>query len=106
MDFAASELREAAISDEEMTPLPPTAGGAFASGAPDPGPLVDSPVVPKTTDPGSWQPANGAAGNGSDDAELVETEDHQIVGQAAPSTHSTEATPSRPDDDDPPSGHS
>jgi hypothetical protein len=106
VDFAASESREPAIIVEEMAPLPPTVGDAFASGATDSASLVDTPIAAETTDSGSWQPADRTADNGSDDADLVETQDHQAVGQAAPSTHSPEATPSRPDDEDPSSGHS
>jgi hypothetical protein len=106
VDFAANESREAAIGDEEMTLSAPAVGGAFASEATDPGPLVDSPVVAETTDSGSRQPADRAADSGSDDANLMETGDHQAVGQAPPSTHSTESPSARPDDEDPSSGHS
>jgi hypothetical protein len=103
---AANASREEAVNVEEMPPLSPAVSDAFASGTTDPAPLDDSPVVAETTDSGSWQLDDRAAGNGSDDADLAEREEHQAVGQVAPATHSTEATPSRPDDDDPPSGHS
>ena len=107
VDFAASESR--AGSDQRRGDDAIAAGGRAARSHPA-RPILHRwtihPSSAETTDSGSWQPADRAAGNGSDDADLAETEDHQAVGQAAPSTHSTEATPSRPDDDDPSSGHS
>jgi hypothetical protein len=67
---------EAFVADE-TAPVPPAASAAFSSGANDPAPLGDSPVVADVTDARSWQPG-----------------DH------------TESSPSRPDEEDPSSGHS
>jgi hypothetical protein len=105
-NFAASESRQEAILVEEMTPLSPAASGTFSSGATDPTPLGDAPVVVETTDSGSWQPVDRAVGNGSGDPDLAEAEDHQALGHAAPAAHAIESSPSRPDDDDPSSGQS
>jgi len=80
--------------------------GAFTSGATDPGPADDSPIVAETIDAANWRPAAQRADNGSDDADLVETEVAMDAGSVAPVAHVTEFSRSRPDDEDPSSGDS
>jgi hypothetical protein len=72
-----SDSAAAAFTAEETAPVPSAASATLSSGTTDPGSLDDSPVAAETADAGSWQPA-----------------DH------------TESSPSRPDEDDPSSGHS
>jgi hypothetical protein len=86
----------------------PAAGGcgSFSSGATNPSQLDDSPIATETPDSGSRQLADHAAVNRSDDTDLAETEDAMDAGSVAPTTYVTESSPSRPDDDDPSSGHS
>jgi hypothetical protein len=107
-DFPAGDSGAEAIVVKEMAPLSPAASGAFASGATDPGPLVDSPVAAETIDSGSWRPADHAAGNGSSSSDMdsAETEEAEAVEHAAPAARATESSPSGPDDEDPSSGHS
>jgi hypothetical protein len=102
----ATDSDGAANIVEEMAPLPASGSGAFASGAADPGPLDDSPIAAQTTASGSWQFADQAGDNGSEDTDLAETEEAMDAGSVAPAPHVTELSRSRPDDDDPSSGHS
>jgi hypothetical protein len=103
-DLPASDSGEEAI----MAPLSPAVSGAFASGATGPDLLGGSPVAAETTDSGSWRPADHAAGNGSSSSDMdsAEREEAEAVEHAAPAARATESSPSRPDDEDPSSGHS
>jgi hypothetical protein len=91
---------------EEMAPLAAGRTGAFTSGATDPDPRGVSPIRAAAADSGSGRPADHAANNGSDDTDLAETEEAKGAKSVAPVTHMTEPARSRPDDDDPSSGHS
>jgi hypothetical protein len=104
--LAASDSDGKAIMIEEMAPLAAGGSGAFSSGATEPGPLGDSPIAAETIDSESSQPADHAAGNGSDDTHPAEIEVPIDAGFVAPVTRATESSPSRPDDEDPSSGHS
>jgi len=95
-----------AIIVEEMAPLAAGGSGAFSSGATGPGPAGDSPIAAQPTDSGSWQLADQVADNGSDDTDLAETEEAMDAGSVAPVRNLTELSRSRPDDEDPSSGHS
>jgi hypothetical protein len=95
-----------AILVEEMAPLAAGGSGAFSSDANVPGPPGDSPIAAQTIDSGSWQLADHAADNGSDDTDLAETEEAMDAGSVAPVRHFTESSRSRSDDEDPSSGHS
>jgi hypothetical protein len=90
---------------EELGSLPLAASGALSSGATDPGPLSDSPIAVETTDSRTWQPADHPANNGSGDMDLAESEDAENAGHVTPAARSTELTSSRPDEEDPSSGH-
>jgi hypothetical protein len=102
----ASDSDGEAIIVEEMTPRAADSSGAFSSGATDPGLPGDSPITAQTTHSGSWQVADQAADNGSANTDLAETEEAMDAGSVAPATHVTELSRSRPDDEDPSSGHS
>ena len=101
----ATDSIEEAIIVEEMA-LPAAGGSSFLSGATNPSQPDDSPIATETPDSGSWQLADHVADNGSDDTDLVETEEAMDAGSVVPTTYVTESSPSRPDDDDPSSGHS
>ena len=104
--FPASDSDEEAIIVEEMAPLATGSSGAFSSGATDPDPPDDSPIVAETIDGASWRPAAQRADNGSNDTDLAETEEAMDAGSVAPFAHVTESSRSRPDDEDPSSGDS
>jgi hypothetical protein len=102
---ATDSDREANIV-EEMARLAAGGSGAITSGATDPGPPGVSQIPVEATDSGSWRPADHAANNGSEDTDLGETEEVMDTGSVASATHASESSRSRPDDDDPSSGHS
>ena len=86
---------------EEMAPLPSAASAALLSDTTDPDPLDDSPIAAEMTDSRNWQPADHAAGNGSGDRDLTETEEEKTVARVAPVANGTKSSPSRPDGEDP-----
>jgi hypothetical protein len=95
-----------AIIAADTTRLPPAASSELSSGANHPDdPLEDSPKAMERLDSGSWQLAGSAAGNESDDTGSAETGDARVVGRLAPTARRTESSPSRPDEEDPSSGH-
>ena len=101
-----TDVRPATDSDEEIVPLAAGGSGAFSSGTTDSGPPGNSPVAAQATDSTSWQLADHAADNGSDNADLAETEVAMDAGSVAPLRKLTELSRSRPDDEDPASGRS
>jgi hypothetical protein len=102
----ASDSDGEAIIVKEIAPLAAGGSGAFSSGVNDSGPAGDSPTAAEPTDSASWRLADAAVCNGSDDTDLAETEEAMDAGSAAPVRHLTELSRSRPDDEDPSSGHS
>ena len=64
-------------------------------------PASDLHIPAETTDPGSGQPADQAASNGSGDTVVAETEDAQDTGHVAPAARAAESSPSQPDEEDP-----
>jgi hypothetical protein len=97
-------VREAILTEDSVPPAS-AVSGELSSDETDTDPLGDSSIAVETTGSGSWQLADHASDNGSEETASAQTVDAQNAGQVAPTARLTEPSASETDEEDPSSGH-